>query len=99
VLGGGTILMFRILGYIRAVGAEDPFLRTACVIAGLWAAQAGSFVFLHGDSEYALKTFALHASMLMACDWRIQMRRRAEQSSPVTEEEPQDLGDALPVGA
>ncbi len=102
VLGGGTVLMFRVLGYIREGGAEDPFLRTACVIAGLWAAQAGSFVFLHGDSEYALKTFALHASMLMACDWRIQMRKRARQASPVTEEEPeepQSLGDALPVGA
>jgi O-Antigen ligase len=100
ILAGGTVLMFRILGHIREVGAEDTFLRTSCVLAGLWAAQAGSFVFLHGDSEYALRTFALHASMLMACDWRIQVRKRAEQQeSSVTTEEPPALPDALPVGA
>ena len=92
ILAGGTVLMFRILGHIREVGAEDTFLRTSCVLAGLWAAQAGSFVFLHGDSEYALRTFALHASMLMACDWRIQVRKRAEQQeSSVTTEEPPAL--------
>ncbi len=100
VLGSGTATMFRILSHIRTVGAEDTFLRTSCVLAGLWAAQAGSFVFLHGDSEYALRTFALHASMLMACDWRIQVRKRAEQQeSSVPAEEPPALPDALPVGA
>lgn len=100
ILGAGTVLMIRILGYIRAVGAEDPFLRTSCVLAGLWAAQAGSFIFLHGDSEYALRTFALHASMLLACDWRIQLRREAEQGeSAQPTVEPQALPDALPVGA
>ncbi len=57
-------------------------------------------MFLHGDSEYALRTFALHASMLMACDWRIQMRKRTEQQeSSVAAEEPPALPNALPIGA
>lgn len=74
VLAGGSVPMVRILRYIRREGADDLFLRTSCVLAGLWAAQVFSFVFLHGDSEYALRTFALPAAMLLACDWHLSRR-------------------------
>ena len=74
VLGGGTAIMVRILQFVRREGAGDPFVRMSCVLSGLWAAQVVSFIFLHGDSEYALRTFALPAAMMLACDWHLSQR-------------------------
>lgn len=84
VLGAGTMTMVRILQFIRREGAGDSFARMSCVLAGLWAAQVSSFIFLHGDSEYALRTFSLPAAMMLACDWHLSRRRRGmEDEVPV----------------
>ncbi len=66
-LGGGTSLAWRIIGILRAEGCEDAFTRTCCVLAGLWMATVISFLFLHGDSEIASKTFSLQAGLLLTC--------------------------------
>jgi hypothetical protein len=76
-LTAGTILAWRILNYIRRFGCEDTFLRLCTVVASLWIANCFAFLFLHGDSEYAMKTFSLQAGMLIACQEQLRARERA----------------------
>jgi hypothetical protein len=71
---GGTILSFRIISRLRILGCDDMFLRICGGLASLWVVGVGMFIFLHGDSEYAMKTFALQAGMLLVCDYHLRMR-------------------------
>ncbi len=75
-LAAGTVLAWRILSFLRLYGCEDYFSRMCAVVSGLWIANAFAFLFLHGDSEYAMKTFSLQAGMLLAC--HVQLRARLE---------------------
>lgn len=73
-LAGGTILAWRILQHLRRHGCADNFSRMCAVLTGLWMSNSFAFLFLHGDSEYAMKTFSLQAGLLLAC--HVQLKKR-----------------------
>lgn len=79
-LGSGTMLALRILRTIRQQGCDDMFLRMCSVLGSLWMANLVAFLFLHGDSEYALKTFALQAGVLIACERNLIARAKAAEA-------------------
>jgi len=80
-LGSGTALAWRIMRLLRAQGCNDTFTRVCSVLAALWMANVIAFLFLHGDSEYAMKTFSLQAGILLACEYHLRQR----QLVPATE--------------
>jgi hypothetical protein len=73
-LFAGTALSWRIIRQLRVTGCDDSFTRMCSVVTGLWNAYTIAFLFLHGDSEWALKTFSLQAGMLMACHVHLSER-------------------------
>lgn len=77
-LTGGSICSVRIVRYARSHRTHDNFTRMACVVAGGWFANTFSFVVLHGDSEFTLRTFAMPAAMLLVCDYWLQKQKSAE---------------------
>jgi O-antigen ligase len=80
----GTLLAWRIIMHLRAQGCNDTYSRMCAVLAGYWIASAMGFLFLHGDSEYAMKTFSLQAGMLLACE-RCLDARQTSASGAATE--------------
>ena len=70
----GTVLSWKIIKNLQILGAEEPFLRMCGVVAGLWMASTVSFLFLHGDSEYALKTFSLQIGIMLVCFYHLNTR-------------------------
>ncbi len=71
---GGTKVALRIIRHLRTYGTNDTFSRVCAVVAGQWVANAFSFIFLHGDSEWAMKTFSLQVGMLLVCDLLLRKR-------------------------
>jgi hypothetical protein len=78
---GGTYTAWRIIKHLRTHGCEDNFSRLCAVISGWWMASAVAFLFLHGDSEYAMKTFSLQAGMLLACERCLLRRLKVEAAA------------------
>lgn len=76
-LFAGTVIVVRVLRHVRRYGAGDPFSRMCCILAATWIGQLTSFIFLHGDSEFAMRTFALQAAVLLLCDHHLRQRRLA----------------------
>lgn len=74
-LGAGSYLAYSVIAHLRLYGCEDWFARMSCIVASVWMANIGAFLFFHGDSEFAMKTFSLQAGLLIACkrclDYRI----------------------------
>ena len=64
---GTSWLAIKALRHLRRYGCDDGLARLTCVLASNWLANVIFFYFLHGDSEFALRTFALQAGLLMAC--------------------------------
>ena len=81
---GGTLIAFRIIRYLRQYGCEDNFSRLCSVLAGLWLANSLAFLFLHGDSEYAMKTFSLQAGLLLGCHYLLKRRLENAAAEPVS---------------
>lgn len=77
LLYGGTRLAWRVVQHLRAFGCEDNFSRVSILVASSWLTSAFLFMFLHGDSEWAMKTFSLLAGMLLLCDRFLRQRREA----------------------
>lgn len=75
---GGTRCALRIVRYVRLQNLDDDLARLGCVICGGWFAQTFSFIFMHGDSEFAMRTFALPAAFLITCDYWLQKRSNSE---------------------
>jgi hypothetical protein len=73
-LGAGTLLAWRILGLLRMHGCNDYFSRVCKLLASLWIANTFAFLFLHGDSELAMKTFSLQAGLLIVCHEHLTAR-------------------------
>ena len=71
---GGTRCALRIVKYVRQNNPNDDFARMACLVSGGWFAQTFSFIFLHGDIEFTMRTFALPAAILITCDYWLQKR-------------------------
>jgi hypothetical protein len=102
VLGSGSLLAWRILGQVRVLGANDDFTRLSCVLASYWFAVATSFVFLHGDAEYAMRSFGMPAGLLMVCNWRLSNRIQSRSAEMEGQQESQpdllSLPTPSPVG-
>jgi hypothetical protein len=70
----GTFLAIGVIQHLRTYGCNDNFSRMCAVVAGFWIATTLGFYFLHGDSEYAMKTFSLQAGLLLACKRCLEAR-------------------------
>jgi len=82
VLLAGSLLAWRVLKMVRQMGAGDEFLRLCSLLASFWFSLAISFVFLHGDAEYALRSFGLPVGLLVVCQWHLV--RRLQMSTEAT---------------
>jgi hypothetical protein len=71
---GGTVLAWRIIKRIRILGCEDVFLRLSAVLAAVWMANMVTFLIIHGDSEFAMKSFCFQSGVLIVCDYHLKMR-------------------------
>ncbi|MBM3882758.1 MAG: hypothetical protein FJ387_24050 [Verrucomicrobia bacterium] len=78
-MAAGTRLAWNIIKYLRKYGAADNLERTCGLIASSWVANVLGFLLLHGDSEWAMKTFSMQAGMLLACDYFLAKRVAAAQ--------------------
>jgi hypothetical protein len=78
----GTRVAWRIIRYLRRYGCEDNFARVCSVVAGYWMANVLAFLFLHGDSEYAMKTFSLQAGVMLVCHVLLQRRLNEPAEQP-----------------
>ncbi|MBI4663800.1 MAG: hypothetical protein HY735_33785 [Verrucomicrobia bacterium] len=84
-LSSGALLGWRILRHLRNYGCEDDFSRVCKLVASLWIGNVIAFIFLHGDSEYALKTFSIQAGLMLTCHQHLQRRLAAgANEAPVT---------------
>lgn len=74
-LGAGTYIAYSVMAHLRLYGCDDWFSRMSCIVASVWMANISAFLFFHGDSEFAMKTFSLQAGLLIACkrclDYRV----------------------------
>lgn len=83
VIFGGTLLAGRVLRIVRRMGSHDVFTRAASVLAGFWVTSVLFFLFLHGDAELALKSFALQIGTLIVAERLLLERvRKAEAGEP-----------------
>lgn len=80
-LGAGLRICWGILKMLRRLGAGDDFLRLCGVVSGLWVTNTIAFLFFHGDSEYAMKTFSLQAGMLLICNKHLQKRMEEQETT------------------
>jgi hypothetical protein len=78
-LFAGSMVTMKVIFYLRENGVDDEFSRVSCIVACLWMANVVAFIALHGDSEYAMKTFSLQAGLLIACQYMLRDRLREEQ--------------------
>lgn len=77
-LACGSVIAFRLLGRIRQFGCPDMFSRLCCVLAAQWLAGVIIFLFLHGDSEFAMRSFSLQAALLLCCDFNLRRHLNAD---------------------
>ncbi|MCX8108653.1 MAG: hypothetical protein N3G20_07615, partial [Verrucomicrobiae bacterium] len=70
----GSRKAWQIMQHIRTYGCEDTFSRLSSVVSGLWMANVVAFLFLHGDSEFAMRTFSLQAGSLLVCHHLLKKR-------------------------
>jgi hypothetical protein len=75
----GSLLAWRVIRHLRKYGCDDSFSRICSLIACLWMANMIAFIFIHGDSEFAMKTFSFQAGLLMACHRLLQERLNPRQ--------------------
>ena len=73
-LGAGTALALRIVRHLRRDGCTDSMTRACSLAASLWLAHTTAFLFIHGDVEHALKTFAFLAGVLLICERHLKHR-------------------------
>ncbi len=88
-LYAGTRIAWRMIQHLRAHGCEDIFSRAAGLVASVWVTNVISFLFLQGDSEWAMKTFALQAGFLILCS--NLLRERLQAQVPVELEPPVEV--------
>jgi hypothetical protein len=79
-LTGGTVLAVRIIRLLREHRWDDPFALVCSVIVSLWLARVLGWLFLHGDSEWALKNFGLQAGFMVACYYHLTQRLQSDDA-------------------
>ena len=75
----GSVVAIKVIFHLREHGVDDEFSRVSCIVACLWMANVVAFIALHGDSEYAMKTFSLQAGLLITCQYMLRDRLREQQ--------------------
>ena len=75
----GSVVAIKVIFHLREHGVDDEFSRVSCIVACLWMANVVAFIVLHGDSEYAMKTFSLQAGLLIVCQYMLRDRLRVQQ--------------------
>ncbi|HYE31708.1 MAG TPA: hypothetical protein VEH27_09785 [Methylomirabilota bacterium] len=94
---GGTFVAFKILQFTRRHGANDVFSRAAGLVASIWCAMTIEFLFVHGDSEYALKSFGLMAGVLIGFERLLRVRSAAlADAATVEQEAPRETEEVTP---
>ena len=100
-LWAGSYLAYSIMAHLRLYGCEDWFSRMSCIVASVWMANISAFLFFHGDSEFAMKTFSLQAGMLIACkrclDYRIGGLPEGEEEDDAQIEDSPQVQKVLPT--
>lgn len=81
-IAGGLRIAVGIIRHVRRYGFEDHFSRAAILVASFFIASVIGFLFLHGDSEWAMKTFSLQTGLLLLC--QRAFRERLEHQEPPT---------------
>lgn len=81
-LYGSLFLAWRVLRYVRRYGAEDPITRVALVCAAQLFVDAFSFLFIHGNAEWAMEYFCVQTGILLAAN-RFLVPKEALQSQAV----------------
>lgn len=94
-IGYGTYITLKMIRILRIIGCNDNFLRLCSISSGLWVANAVGFIFLHGDSEFAMKSFALQAGLQLTAHYHLK-RRLEEYYNPSTEESEDSEGGSNP---
>jgi hypothetical protein len=72
----GTRLAWKNLQKLRILGCGDMFLRMSGLVSSFWILCVFTFIFLHGDSEYALKSFSLQTGVLIVVSYHLNARMR-----------------------
>lgn len=85
VIAGGGLLSFRVMRLVRRTGSDNPLSRASTVVAGYFLTSACFFLFLHGDSEVALKNFALQLGSLILAERLLLVRQRREAEAETGE--------------
>jgi hypothetical protein len=80
-LAAGTALALRIVRHLRRDGCTDSMARACSLASSLWLAHTTAFIFIHGDVEHALKTFAFLAGLLLLCERHLKLRAALVQAS------------------
>lgn len=95
---GGSRAAWKIIRLLRQHGCEDPFARACGLLASLWFAHLFAYFFLHGDSEWAMRRFALWLGMLLI---GLRLLRQRVEAAAGTEEEADETREdsAVPVVA
>jgi hypothetical protein len=78
----GSVVAMKVIFHLREHGVDDEFSRVSCLVACLWMANVVAFIALHGDSEYAMKTFSLQAGLLIVCQYMLRPPLRAQHPGP-----------------
>jgi hypothetical protein len=74
VILGGTLLALRVLRLVRTLGSDLILCRVASILGGFWVVSVLFFLFLHGDAELALKSFALQLGTLIMSERLLRQR-------------------------
>ncbi len=80
-LYAGSRKAWGIIRHLRTYGCADTFSRLCSIVSSLWLANVLAFLFLHGDSEFAMKTFSLQAGALLLCHHLLQKRLTPSQET------------------
>jgi len=67
-LYGSLALSWRVLRYVRKYGAETPIIRVALICAAQVIVNAFSFLFIHGNVEWAMEYFCVQTGILLAAN-------------------------------
>lgn len=98
-IAGGTRLAWHLTRRLRRGNSDTRFQRICGLLVGQWALSVVTFFFIHGDAEWAMKTFSLLAAMMLASErLLIQSETAPEEAEPVPVPVPASgLGRLSPV--
>lgn len=71
---------------LRTHGCRDRLSLVVCVVNSLFITNVITFLFFHGDSEYAMKTFSLQAGLILACYYHLEERYKIKEMQSVPEQ-------------